>query len=82
LEAARAAISGRIALVVLPDELGKDAYDYYRVREPLVASGLRCDVVPCLDADFASEKSLPGTIPYAVVREGRLLYRRTGERQA
>ncbi|MDX2144325.1 MAG: nucleotidyltransferase domain-containing protein [Rhodospirillaceae bacterium] len=60
-------------LVVLPDDA---QLDYQRVYEPLMASGLGCDVVPCRKSDFRAEALEPGTMSARVVTEGRLLYRR------
>ncbi len=61
-------------LVVLPDALGEKARDYRHALEPLLGSGLPCDVLPCSLADFERAKSEPGTIVHAAVSEGRLLY--------
>ena len=63
-------------LVVLPDALGAKASDYRYALEPLLGSGLACDVVPCPAAEFERAKGLPGTIAHEAVRHGRLLYRK------
>ena len=60
-------------LVVLPDDA---ELDYQRAYEPVMASGLGCDVVPCRKADFEEERGEPGTISARVFNEGRQLYRR------
>ena len=61
-------------LVVLPDALGEKARDYRHALEPLLGSGLPCDVLPCSLTDFERAKSEPGTIAHSAVSEGRLLY--------
>lgn len=63
-------------LVVLPDELGDKASDYRYVLEPLLGSGLPCDVVPCSLADFERAKDVPGTIAYEAFHSGRQLYQK------
>jgi predicted nucleotidyltransferase len=70
-------------LVVLPDALGAKARDYRHALEPLLGSGLPCDVLPCSAADFEQAKNEPGTIVHAAVTEGQLLYakRRRGGRR-
>ncbi len=65
-------------LVVLPDDA---PLDHRRVHEPLMASGLACDVVPCHQADFMAERDEPGTISAHVAHEGRALYRRGAHRR-
>jgi predicted nucleotidyltransferase len=71
-------------LVVLPDAIGRRAADYRSALEPLLGSGLPCDVVPCSSSDFEKSKDVPGTIAREAFRSGRLLYekrrRRTGSR--
>ena len=72
-------------LVVLPDELGAKAKDYRRALEPLLGSGLPCDVVPCPLSDFEQAKDVPGTIAYEALHSGRQLYqkrRRAADRAA
>jgi predicted nucleotidyltransferase len=63
-------------LVVLPDALGAKARDYRHALDPLLGSGLPCDVLPCSASDFEQAKDEPGTIVHTAVREGRLLYSR------
>jgi predicted nucleotidyltransferase len=60
-------------LVVLPDDA---APDHRRAYEPVMASGLACDVVPCRASDFRAEQRQSGTLSARAVGEGRLLYRR------
>jgi predicted nucleotidyltransferase len=62
-------------LVVLPDGLPLDAYDYERVAEPLVACGLGYDVVPCSWSDFVRDRADPDSLVSRAVTEGRLIYR-------
>lgn len=69
-------------LVVLPDSLGAQARDYRYALEPLLGSGLPCDVLPCSASDFEQAKKEPGTIAHAAVTEGRLLYARRRRRRA
>lgn len=66
-------------IVVLPDELGELAYDYYRVHDPVMASGIACDVVPYTASDFAADMQRPGNVAYAAAKEGRMLYRRRAQ---
>ena len=61
-------------LVVLPDSLGAKARDYRYTLEPLLGSGLPCDVVPCSVSDFEQGRRRPGTMVHAAATEGRLLY--------
>ena len=63
-------------LVVLPDELGSKARDYRHVLEPILGSGLPCDVVPCSVSDFEAAKDEAGTIAHETFHRGRCLYRR------
>lgn len=69
-------------LIVFPDEAGEAAYDYGRAYEPVMASGLACDIVPCRQSDFEAERHRPGTIPFEAAHHGRLLYRRRPPRLA
>ena len=69
-------------LIVLPDALGPKAHDYRHALEPLLGSGLPCDVLPCSVSDFEQAKRDPGTIVHAAVTEGRLLYARRPRRMA
>jgi len=62
-------------LVVLPDELPLDAYDYQRVAEPVAACGLAYDIVPCSWSDFVRDRAEPGSLVSRAVTEGRLIYR-------
>ena len=61
-------------LVVQPDALGAKTRDYRHALDPLLGSGLPCDVLPCSASDFEQAKDEPGTIVHTAVREGRLLY--------
>ena len=69
-------------LVVLPDSLGAKARDHRRTLEPLLGSGLPCDVLPCAASDFERAKNQRGTIAYAAATEGRLLYAKLRRRLA
>lgn len=60
-------------LVVLPDEA---PLDHRRAYEPVMASGLACDVVPCRRSDFMAERGEPGSISARAVTEGRQIYRK------
>jgi predicted nucleotidyltransferase len=62
-------------LVVLADELGAKARDYHYVLEPVLGSGLPCDVVPCPLSEFEHAKDVPGTIAHEAFHEGRQLYK-------
>jgi predicted nucleotidyltransferase len=61
-------------MVVLPDGLPERAYSYEAVREPVLVSGVACDVVPCAWSDFVAARDAIGTLVRTVVREGRPLY--------
>lgn len=63
-------------LVVLPDELGPKAGDYRHALDPVLGSGLPCDVVPCSLSDFEQAKNVPGTIAYEAFHAGRQLYQK------
>jgi predicted nucleotidyltransferase len=63
-------------LVVLPDGKSGEAHDYRRALEPLLGSGLPCDIVPCSVSEFAHAKDEPGTIANEAFRHGRRLYER------
>lgn len=63
-------------LVVLPDDLGAKANDYRQALEPVLGSGLPCDVVPCPVSDFEQAKDVPGTIAYEAYHAGRKLYQK------
>jgi predicted nucleotidyltransferase len=65
-------------LVVLADGA---SLDHRRAYEPVMASGLACDVVPCRMSDFLAEQREPGTISARAVGEGRRLYRRGPRRE-
>lgn len=60
-------------LVVLGDELGAKTRDYRHALEPVLGSGLPCDVVPCSLSDFEEAKNVPGTIAYEAFHSGRQL---------
>ena len=63
-------------LVVLPDGLGDKARDYRHALEPLLASGLPVDVVPCPLSEFEGAKDERGTLAFEAAHAGRLLYQR------
>ena len=63
-------------LVVLPDEPATIATDYRHALEPLLGSGLPCDVVPCPHSDFERAKNTPGTIAHEAFHAGRQLYQK------
>jgi predicted nucleotidyltransferase len=63
-------------LVVLPDAIGAKAGDYRHALEPVLGSGLPCDVVPCSLCDFEQGKNIPGTIAHEAFHSGRLLYQK------
>jgi uncharacterized protein len=63
-------------LVVLPDELLLKTQDYRYVLEPVLGSGLPCDVVPCSASDFAAARDAVGTLAYEAYHHGRCLYQR------
>lgn len=67
-------------LVVFPDSAGREAYDYYRARLPVSASGLGVDVIPCTESAFAAGRARVNTIANEVAREGRLIYSRDKSR--
>jgi len=69
-------------LVVLPDELGDRARDYRYVLEPVLGSGLPCEVVPCSVSDFEEAKSVDGTIAHEAVVRGRQIYRKRAAKPA
>jgi hypothetical protein len=57
------------------DDCDEDVRDEYaRVYQPVLGSGVGCDVVPISTADFAEVKEEPTSISYRAFREGRLLY--------
>jgi nucleotidyltransferase-like protein len=61
-------------LVVLPDGLPGEAYDFQRVAEPVVACGLAYDIVPCSWGEFQKEQNESGTLVNKAVTEGRPIY--------
>jgi predicted nucleotidyltransferase len=61
-------------LVVLPDALPADAYDFTSVAEPVVACGLGYDIVPCAWSDFQKDRDRPGSLVNKAVAEGRQIY--------
>jgi predicted nucleotidyltransferase len=63
-------------LVVLPDELGAKAMDYRYVLEPVLGSGLPCDIIPCPFSDFEDAKEVRGTIVHEAFHRGRQLYQK------
>jgi len=67
-------------LVVFPDTIGREAYDYFRARAPVSSCGLAVDIVPCRKGDLDADRSSPGTIVDAAWREGRLVYSRDKSR--
>ena len=62
-------------LVVFDDERS-ETRDYARVRRPLAASGLACDVVPCSKSEFKDARDRRGTIAFEAAYNGRLLFKR------
>lgn len=61
-------------LVVLPDGLPDLAYSHASVAEPVVASGLAHDVVPCRWSTFVAGRDRDSGLVAMAAREGRLLY--------
>jgi predicted nucleotidyltransferase len=63
-------------LVVLPDGLPAEAYDFRTVAEPVVACGLGYDIVPCSWSDFEKDRDEFGSLVNKAVTEGRQIYTR------
>jgi predicted nucleotidyltransferase len=63
-------------LAVLADELGAKARDYRYVLEPVLGSGLPCDIVPCPLSEFDQAKDVLGTIALVAFLRGRQLYQK------
>ncbi|MEX0814413.1 MAG: nucleotidyltransferase domain-containing protein [Dongiaceae bacterium] len=63
-------------LVVTRSEDGAAGYDYDRAYAPLVGFGIGCDVVPCPEQDFDSEKDRPTSLCYTAYHHGRKVYER------
>jgi predicted nucleotidyltransferase len=61
-------------LVVLPDGLPPEAYDFRTVAEPVVACGLGYDIVPCSWSDFLKDRIEPGSLVNKAVNEGRPIF--------
>jgi hypothetical protein len=61
-------------LVVLPDGLPAEAYDFHRVAEPVIACGLGYDIVPCSWSEFQKDRDQPGSLVNKVVTEGTPIY--------
>jgi predicted nucleotidyltransferase len=61
-------------LVVLPDRLPAEAYDFRAVAEPVVACGLAHDIVPCSWSDFRKDRDRPGSLVNKAVTEGKRIY--------
>ena len=61
-------------LVVLPDGLPAEAYDFHRVAEPVVACGLSHDIVPCSWSQFQKDRDQAGSLVNRAVSEGRPIY--------
>ena len=61
-------------LVVLPDGLPAEAYDFRTVAAPVVACGVGYDIVPCSWSDFQKDRDEPGSLVNWAVTDGRLLY--------
>lgn len=57
-------------MVVTPDD---QPLDYLSVRKPISGCGVPVDVVPCRYSAFEKNRKVPGMLPYAVDREGKLL---------
>lgn len=57
-------------MVVTPDD---QPLDYLSVRKPISGCGVPVDVVPCQYSAFEKNRTVPGMLPYAVDREGKLL---------
>ena len=62
-------------MVVTPDDR---PLDYLSVRKPVSGCGVPVDVVPCRYSAFEKNRKVPGMLPYAVDREGKLLDARVG----
>lgn len=57
-------------MVVTPDD---QSLDYLTARKPISGCGVPVDVVPCQYSAFEKNRNVPGMLPYAVDREGKLL---------
>lgn len=66
---------------MLPDALGTKARDYRHVLEPLLGSGLPCDVVPCPASEFERAKDDPGTLAHEAFHSGRCLFQKRAVRR-
>jgi hypothetical protein len=62
-------------LVVLPDGRPEEDYSYRSVAHPLIASGLRVNVLPCRWSEFAAAGTETSSIPGRALNEGRRVYR-------
>jgi hypothetical protein len=67
-------------LVVLPDGLPTEAYDFPSVAEPVVACGLGYDIVPCSWSEYQKYCDEPGSLVNKAVSEGKRLYANRGLR--
>lgn len=57
-------------MMVTPDDR---PLDYLTARKPVSGCGVPVDVVPCRYSAFEKNRKVPGMLPYAVDREGKLL---------
>ncbi len=57
-------------MVITPDD---QPLDYLSARKPVSGCGVPVDVVPCRYSAFEKNRKVPGMLPYAVDREGKLL---------
>ena len=62
-------------MIVTPDD---QPLDYLSARRPVAGCGIPVDVVPCRYSAFEKNRKVPGTLPHAADREGKLLDARIG----
>jgi hypothetical protein len=63
-------------LVVLPDGRPEEAYSYDTAAQPVAASGLAYDIVPCRWPELLEGVRQPGTLGHRAIAEGRLIHKR------
>ena len=69
-------------LVVLPDGRPEEDYGYRSVAQPVIASGLGVNILPCRWSEFVAAGAEPSSIPGRTLREGKRVYRDSTNHQA
>jgi predicted nucleotidyltransferase len=63
-----------VDLMVVESEFDDKAGEYLRLKEAIGRLGVGVDLLLCAEAEFQRRSQVPGTVPYWVKKEGKVLH--------